>query len=109
MAFMRKLLTSLLLISLVLGNLEVLMDFDLRHVGQDPVSSFSGETTGGSDDGFPHDESDCDHCCHGASHFVGLVAMSQRAASQAPDMEPPLLVGRHESPVFAPPLQPPTV
>lgn len=106
---MRRLITSILLICLVLGNLEVLTDFDIQHAGGGPASPFGHETVGGPDGQIPHDDSDCDHCCHGVAHFVGLVALSQRTFSQTPDRQPPLFSGIHESPVFAPPLQPPNV
>jgi hypothetical protein len=106
---MRKVLTSLLLISIVFGNIEVLMDFDLGHADRGHDAPLSAETIGGSDGRIPHDESECDHCCHGAAHFVGLVAMSQRIFSMTPGSQPPLFAGVHKSPVFTPPLQPPNV
>lgn len=92
-----------------MGNLEVLMDFDLQHSGGNSGSPVSAETNGGSDGGVPHDESDCDHCCHGAAHFIGLVAITQRVFTASATDRQVHLAGVHQSPVFAPPLQPPNV
>ncbi len=110
---MRRIVTYLLLVSIVAGNLEILTDSGCRSDTDHPPSPFAGETLvhalDASNDGRPVDEADCDHCCHGASHFTGIVAVSQRAMVQSPDPESPELIGIHDSLIFAPPLKPPTV
>jgi hypothetical protein len=110
---MRGLLTHLMLISLIAGNLEILTDSECSDGGEHSQTPFAGKILDhaltGSGDGLPIEDADCDHCCHGASHYTGLIAMPLRAVSMTPNAKPVAFTGAHPSLFFAPPLRPPNI
>lgn len=105
---MKKFLLAILIISNIGAGFEVATDYEETWVGFGSLTSATDIQSGLVDEGDELDElTNCDHCCHGAAHFVGIIGSCfilpyVRASSGAVDSVTPYqLSGR------SPPTPPP--
>jgi len=99
---MRRMIMSLIILGLVTGNIAWAADFD--------ELSFSADTIGTlvSPD---HDDtqalSDCDHCCHGSAHLIGLLPITAIKNGQESNRYSVIPFLAHITQTYQPPTPPP--
>lgn len=71
---MSKLLLAILIIGNISAGFEVATDYDETRGGLGSLTSATDIQSGLADEGDEPDElTNCDHCCHGAAHLVGII------------------------------------
>jgi len=101
---MYRLLTTILIVSVLFGNVAWAADDHAEKLfGHEPA--LSSLDSGPVDHSAAHGA--CDHCCHGASHLIGLAASTTLFTAVLPAelWNPP--IGAYTSIAFSPPTPPP--
>jgi len=71
---MRHIILTFLILTNIVGGIEVASDVEDVWGDFGVLSNANGEVQSSSDDGTdPLDSSDCDHCCHSGAHFAGFI------------------------------------
>ena len=101
---MYRLVAKILIMSVLLGNFAWAADVHAEKLFGHGValSSLDG---GPADDPVAH--GGCDHCCHGASHLLGLAASTTFFTAALPVEVWNLPIGTYTSVAFSPPTPPP--
>jgi len=68
---MRGITTTLIILGLLTGNIAWAADYDELISSVDDVS-----TQVSPDHEDPLSQTDCDHCCHGSAHLIGLLPVT---------------------------------
>lgn len=112
---MRRATAKVLVLFILFGN--VAWAADIHEAASAPAAAHTGDydhSGGQSDPGHDpqHDGSSgtpCDHCCHGAAHYLGFPPKIHFALFATGSCAPALRVAGYRSRAKEPPLPPPNI
>jgi len=98
---MRRLIMTIIILGLVTGNIAWAADFDELNTTTDSSSLISPDH---------HDtqsQTDCDHCCHGSAHLIGLLPITSIKQVQKSSKYSAVKFIAHITQTYQPPTPPP--
>lgn len=99
---MRGFIMTLIILGLVSGNIAWAADLDELNFSADDVSTLASP-----DHDDPQSQTDCDHCCHGSAHLIGLLPIVTIKHVQTSSTYTAIPFSAHISQTYQPPTPPP--
>jgi len=99
---MRRLIMTLIILGLVTGNIAWAADFDELN---SPVSDSSSLVS--PDHDYQQATTDCDHCCHGSAHLIGLLPITSIKHVQESSKYSAVTFNANITQTYQPPTPPP--
>lgn len=99
---MRRLIMTLIILGLVTGNIAWAADFDELNFSAADVGTLVSPDHDDS-----QSQSDCDHCCHGSAHLIGLLPIAYNKHVQESSRYSAVTFIAHITQTYQPPTPPP--
>jgi len=105
---MHRTILIFLILSNIVGGIEVASDVEDVWGDFGVLSSSSGELHSSSDSGTdPLESSDCDHCCHSGAHYAGFISSAAITYCEHQAQITPFVESIYHLALRAPPTPPP--
>ncbi len=101
---MRRFIMTLIIFGLVTGNIAWAADYDEQN---SPTSS-NGSSLVSPDQDNQQSQTECDHCCHGSAHLIGLLAVITTKHVQESNRYSAVTFIANITQTYQPPTPPPT-